>query len=49
MLGSLDRWAAWEDVGGKFQRKVALGIVIPDVLGVFAYFVVFFFLKTRNL
>jgi hypothetical protein len=49
ILACLDRWAAWEDVGGKFQRKVALGIVIPDLLGVFGYFVVFFFAKTRNL
>ena len=49
LLVCLDRWAAWQDVGGKFQRKVVLGIVIPDLLGVFGYFVVFFFSKTRNL
>jgi hypothetical protein len=49
ILVCLERWAAWEDVDGKFRRKVALGIVIPDLLGVFGYFIVFFSAKTWNL
>jgi hypothetical protein len=41
-LARLDRWTAWNDVGGTFQRKMALGIVVRDLVGVFGYFIVFF-------
>jgi len=34
---------------GKFQRAKVVGILLPDLVGVFGYFVVFFFAKTQNL
>ena len=40
-LACLDRWAAWQDVGGTFERKMAPGIVVRDLVGVYGYFVVF--------
>ena len=49
ILACVDRWMAWEDHGGVFRRKVAAGIIIPDLMGIAGYFVVFFFAKTWGL
>lgn len=48
-LACLDRWFAWESSGGIFRRKWPLGIWVPNLLGAFGYFAVFFFAKSRHL
>ena len=48
-LALLDRYVAWEPVGASYQRRLALGILVPNIAGVAAYFMVFLFAKSRNL
>ena len=50
VLACFDRWTAWKAAaGGTFRRKVAVGILIPDVVGVAAYVIVFFFARIWGL
>lgn len=49
LLACVDRWIAWEEVDGRSRRKLTIGIIVPDLVGVSGYLVVFFFAKYKNL